>query len=137
METITITLEKYLNTFPEPERWFFTSPGVNQQPKPERHMIPTLYHNCDFKGPEINIPKVCQKVVLKAQKKLLRQPYCLIHVAAKLIQKGEFVTYTDCFELVIWHMVERLNERYKWEKIPLQVELGNYEKQRAGLTENE
>ncbi|WP_293684477.1 hypothetical protein [Spirosoma sp. 48-14] len=96
-------------------------------------MIPTLYYKCDFKGPEINIGKVCHNVVLKSQKKLLRHPYSLIYIAAQLIRKGDFISYTDCFELVMWHMVERLNERYKWEKIPLQVELGEYERKKAGL----
>ncbi|GAB3990443.1 hypothetical protein GCM10028807_17620 [Spirosoma daeguense] len=135
MQTEIITLEKYLNTFPEPEQWFFSSPGVKQQPKPECNMIPTLYHNCNVKGPEINITRVCYNVVNKAQKRLLKQPYSIIHVAAKIIQKGDRLTYVDCFELVMWHMVERLNERYKWEKIPLQLELGEREKERAGLTD--
>ncbi|MVM37229.1 hypothetical protein GO730_05640 [Spirosoma sp. HMF3257] len=135
MQTITITLAEYLAIFPEPERWIMSSPGEKEiQPK-ERNMIHTLYGNCNFRGPEINIPKICKNVVQRSQKSILSKPYYLIYVASRIIQKGPFVSYSDCFELVMWHMVNELNARYKAERLPITVELGGYERDRAGLND--
>ncbi|GAB4050380.1 hypothetical protein GCM10028810_44750 [Spirosoma litoris] len=113
-----------------------SSPGLKEvKPLKEQHMISTLYHNCNFRGPEINIPKVCKNVVQRSQKGILGKPYYLIYVASRLIQKAPFITYSDCFELVMWHMVNELNARYKAERIAITVELGGYERDRAGLND--
>lgn len=136
MQTIALTQADYLTMFPEPERWIMSSPGLKEiEPLKERHMISTLYSNCDFRGPEINIPKVCKNVVQRSQKAILGKPYYLIYVASRLIQKAPFVSYSDCFELVMWHMVNELNARYKAERLPIIVELGGYERDRAGLND--
>ncbi|QMW04055.1 hypothetical protein [Spirosoma foliorum] len=133
METITITLEQYVNTFPDGEKWYFSSPGLKKLEPAEDSMISALRRKCEFKGQEINIPRICKNVVDRAQKGILPKPYHLLYVASCLIRKAPFISYTDAFELVMWHVVQNLNERYKADKIPLILELGEKEKVRAGI----